>query len=257
MTAESAFTLNQVTFGYHADAPVVREINAQLEPGRITALIGPNAAGKSTLLRLMLGQLDPWSGSVMLDGWPVGSMNPKTRAQAISYVPQHGGASFAFTVRQVVAMGRYAHGDDRGIDEALAACDLAGLAERVFSDLSGGQQQRVLIARAMAQSSGAGRVMLLDEPSSSLDLRHVGDLMTLLRRQADRGLAVLVVLHDLNVAARHADRVWLMDQGRIVTQGKWETVMRPEVLEPVYRVTLEQIASGRVGRPVFVAEPVG
>lgn len=154
--------------------------------------------------------------------------------------------SFAFTVRQVVSMGRYAVGDRGGaVDRALEVCDLAGLDRRIYSELSGGQQQRVLLARAVAQSAGAGRVMLLDEPASGMDLKHVHQTMSLLRQIAHRGEAgvgpgdlpgVLVVLHDVNLAARYADDVWLLDEGALVAAGAWAEVMRPERLASVYGV---------------------
>ncbi|MEX2388646.1 MAG: ABC transporter ATP-binding protein, partial [Phycisphaeraceae bacterium] len=225
----------------------------------------PNAAGKSTLVKLMLGQLEPWAGEVSVNGQAVTALPARQRARWLSYVPQRGGVQFAFSVREVVAMGRFAsagRGEDRGvaIDAALAACDLGDVADRVFAELSGGQQQRVLIARAFAQSADEGRAMLLDEPGSHLDLRHLHGMMRLMREQAARGLAVLVVLHDLNLAARYADEVWLMDGGCLVASGGWEAVLRPAVLEPVYGLDLEAVAAGsaeRGGRPVFRVGGVG
>ncbi len=153
-------------------------------------------------------------------------------------------------------MGRFAAGTDGGeVDAVLNACDLMDQQDRLFTQLSGGQQQRVLIARAMAQSQGAGRVMLLDEPGSSLDLWHLHHLMGLLRAQAGRGLAVLVVLHDLNLAARYADDVWLMDRGTLRAAGRWDDVLRPGVLEPVYGVAMQALHAAGSDRPVFHIEP--
>ncbi len=245
--------LRAVTFGYQPGVPVIRSVTAGLAPGRVCALIGPNAAGKSTLLKLMLGQLDPWEGSVELAGQPVSALTPRQRAARVSYVPQKGAVSFAFTVDQVVAMGRYALGElDEAVERALALCDLTAERGRVFTELSGGQQQRVLLARAVAQSAGVGRVMLLDEPASGMDLWHAHQTMRLLRNLAQGGpgeepgraedpgvpggLGVLVVLHDVNLAARYADDVWLMDAGGLVAAGPWRQVMRPALLEPVYGV---------------------
>ncbi len=246
--------LRGVTFGYQPGVPVIRSVTALLQPGRVCALIGPNAAGKSTLLKLMLGQLDPWQGTAELAGQPVAALNPMQRAALASYVPQKGAVSFAFTVRQVVAMGRHALGEsDAAIDHALAMCDLSDLCDRVFAHLSGGQQQRVLLARAVAQSAGTGRVMLLDEPASGMDLWHVHQTMRLLTQLAHAdtshrgsqepkssgepgGPGVLVVLHDVNLAARYADDVWLMDFGGLVAAGPWQQVMQPKLLETVYGV---------------------
>lgn len=253
-------TVRGVEFGYEPGVPVIRSVSAELQRGRVCALIGPNASGKSTLLKLMLGQLTPRAGDVALVGRPVSAMSHHQRAALMSYVPQKGGVSFAFTVRQVVAMGRYAS-QERGIrgirgirgdavERAMSVCDLAGLGERVFAHLSGGQQQRVLLARAVAQSAGTGAVMLLDEPASGMDLRHVHQTMRLLRRLARGGAdaagpGVLVVLHDVNLAARYADDVWLMDDGELVAAGPCHEVMRPELLGPVYGVRFEPMQEPR------------
>lgn len=236
----------------------MRDLSALLSPSRLTAVIGPNAAGKSTLLRLMLGQLRPWAGRVLLGERCAADMPPAARARLLSYVPQRATASFAFTVQQVVEMGRHAlPPDPAAVDRALGLCDLADLRASVFAELSVGQQQRVLLARALAQAAGAppGAAMLLDEPSSAMDPWHVHHTMGLLRRQADAGLAVLVVLHDLNLAARYADDVWLLDRGRLAAAGPWNEVMQPCVLEPVYRVRCQPLAAVGRPRPVFLIEP--
>lgn len=257
-----AMRIDGVTFGYRAETSVVEGLSADLVAGRLTALIGPNAAGKSTLLKLMLGQLEPWSGSVTLGDRSIEAMREGERAAAISYVPQRGALSFAFTVRQVVAMGRFAVGrDDRAVAAAIEACDLGELSDRVYAQLSGGQQQRVLLARAMAQawsdpaSPRSGRVMLLDEPTASADLWHIHRTMARLRDLTASGLAVLVVLHDLNLASRYADEVWLMDGGRLLAADAWDAVMHPEVLEPAYRVSLRALSVDGSDRPVLVADP--
>lgn len=277
-------SLKAVDFGYEPSTPVVRAVTAQLHAGRLCALIGPNASGKSTLLKLMLGQLDPWEGAVSLAGRPVAGLSYRRRAALASYVPQKGSVSFAFTVREMVKMGRYAVGEDDGaVDEALGMCDLVGLEGRVYAQLSGGQQQRVLLARALAQSRDAGRVMLLDEPASGMDLWHVHQTMRLLRGLAHgqtgaaatssvrgaavgAGLGVLVVLHDVNLAARYADDVWLMDGGRLAAAGSWDRVLTPKLLEPVYRVGFKPMqppddspdrtsGTDRSRRPVFWIDP--
>jgi len=240
-------------FGYEADRPVVSGLSADLMPGRLCALIGPNAAGKTTLLRLMMGQLRPWSGHVLAAGLSVWRMPPRRRASWLSYVPQRGAVSFAFTVEQVVAMGRYALASNSGaIEHALTACDLGAIRQRVYAALSAGQQQRVLLARAIAQCGQTGRVMLLDEPASAMDLWHVHRTMRLLGNMARSGLAVAAVLHDLNLAARYADDVWLLHEGRIAASGRWDEVLAPQVLEPVYRVGLTSVPQPGEDRPMFV-----
>lgn len=244
--------LNQVRFGYDA-SPVVDAARAELLPGKVTALVGPNAAGKTTLMRLMLGLLQPWSGSIEMDGKSVAELCPRRRAHRLSYVPQRPGVRFAFTVRQVVAMGAHglpSHKADPLVEDAIARAGLADLADRVLIRLSGGQQQRVLLARAEVQSATDGVAMLLDEPGSHLDLPHRHTMMQRLSQLAKSGLAVLVVLHELDLAVRYADEAWLMEGGRLVDTGPWNEVLTPEKLSPVYGLDLEQIDRG-TGRPLL------
>lgn len=252
---ESVIKVRGVRFGYTPKTPVIESVDAVLKPGRVTALVGPNAAGKTTLMRLMLGLLRPWSGEALMDNHPIHAMDPKARARELSYVPQSPGVRFAFTVRQVIAMGGHAlrGPQDEAIDRVIADAELERLAGRVFAELSGGQQQRVLLARAELQASKGGRAMLLDEPSSHLDLRYRHALMQRLRELAQTGLAVLVVLHELDLAARYADEAWLMDQGRLVASGPWQDVLTPESLEPVYGLSLQSIRDENGGRPILVA----
>ncbi len=255
--SDGLMQLNDVQFAYHDKCYVVDGLSAQVHPGKVHALIGPNAAGKTTLLKLMLGQLQPSCGKVMLNGVPVARVNASQRAAAISYVPQRSTTGFAFTVAQVVAMGRHVlPWSEAALDEALEACELKHLADRPYNELSGGQQQRVLLARALAQSHGEGKVMLLDEPVSAMDLQHVHRAMAVLRDQAGRGLAIVTVLHDLNLAARYADEVWLIDNGKMMAHGDWRQVLTPDVLSPVYGVdvrTVENSASddSENARPIF------
>lgn len=248
---DAIISLDQVRFGYDR-LPVVDGVTAQLSPGKVTALVGPNAAGKTTLMRLMLGLLRPWSGAVQLQGRPVAAMSPRQRAGLLSYVPQRPGVRFAFTVRQVIAMGAFGQPRRAGagrVERAIAEAGLTDVADRVMMQLSGGQQQRVLLARAEVQSSQAG-AMLLDEPGSHLDLQHRHTMMRRLRELADRGLAVLVVLHELDLAVRYADEAWLMDGGRLAAAGDWDAVLTPALLGPVYGMSLEQIDRG-TARPLL------
>lgn len=249
-------TLRSATFGYAPGEPVVRALSATLESGRVTAVIGPNAAGKTTLVKLMLGQLAPESGEVLLGDEPVSKLSERARARRIAYVPQRGGAAFAFTVRQVVAMGRFVHGDESGVEEAIARCELGAIVDRPFVALSGGQQQRVVLARAVAQLHGEGRVLLADEPASAMDLRHQVQTMKLMRELAGRGVGVLAVMHDLNLAARYADVVWLMQDGALAACGPWSDVLMPGVLEPVYGVSVRVVGETRGGRPVLATDEV-
>ncbi len=253
-TADAVLEVQALHFGYEPKVPVLQGVGGSLSAGRLCALIGPNAAGKSTLLRLMLGHHRPWSGIVRLGRKDVQALSPAARAALASYVPQRGAAGFTFTVAQVVAMGRHAQRPDpEAVARALDTCDLASVMDRPYLHLSAGQQQRVLLARAIAQSGGTGRVMLLDEPGSAMDLRHLHRTMKHLRELAAAGLAVLVVLHDLNLAAHYADDVWLLDEGRLAARGPVLEVMKPAVLEPVYRMKLQPIWPEGRDRPIFVA----
>jgi len=269
-TTTAVMQLDGVTFTYPGgDEPVVREVSAAVTPGEVTAILGPNAAGKSTLLRLMLGQLKPDAGKIMLGDRRVHRIAPRRRAATLAYVPQRSTVSFGFTVGQIVRMGRFAlPADEQAIDRAIDRCDLRGLVDRPFAALSVGQQQRVLLARAIAQSSttsatsttsggGGGQVVLLDEPVSAMDLSHMHRVMRTLRRMAGDGLACAVVLHDLNLASLYADTVWLMNEGRLIEAGHWSDVLRAEVLEPVYGVRIDELRRAvdpgdpTAKRPVF------
>lgn len=249
--SSTAMQLDHVTFGYRPSEPVVRDVSVALAAGRVTALIGPNAAGKSTLLRLMLGHASPQRGRVLLGGKPVSDWAAAGRAARVSYVPQRPSGRVTFTVRQVAALGRTMVGrDDDAVRDALEACELTDIADRVFAELSVGQQQRVALARAMAQSRGAGEVMLLDEPVSAMDLRHQHATMRSLVALSRQGLAVVVVLHDLNLASAYADDVWLLHRGQLAAAGDHAAVLTRDVLEPVYEVTLA-VHENDAGRRVF------
>ena len=257
MSGAAVMTLTNVRFGYDSRTPVLSDVSLSVELGRVHVLLGPNAAGKTTLLRLMLGLAKPWRGKVRLGRRKVHRLSARTRAESISYVPQRSGMGFAFNVEQMVGMGRYAVGrNGQAVGEAIEQCELTDVAGRVFGELSVGQQQRVLLARAIAQCRGGGRMMLLDEPTSAMDLAHVHRTMRLLRQIARSGVAVVAVVQDVNLAARYADRVWLMRGGEIVADGEWYDVMKPSILEPVYGVRLRTtVPADRLGpaseRPVF------
>ena len=248
--------IDALWFGYRSDRPIITGCSAQLSRGQVCALVGPNAVGKSTLLRLMLGHLKPWSGAVTLEPHAnVYGLDATKRAAWLSYVPQWSHTAFAFTAQQVISMGRHAlPADDEAIESAIHENDLNQIRDRVFTHLSAGQRQRVMLARAMAQAAQQGKVMLLDEPTSALDLKHVHQTMATLVNLARSGLAVLVVVHDLNLAAQYADIVWLLDQGRLAAVGPWQMVLNPAVLEPVYGTQLRTVSLPGRSRPLFTVE---
>jgi len=254
MSDPPVMQLDDVRFAYHHGEPVIDALSAEVQPGCVHALIGPNGSGKSTLIRLMLGQLHPQAGRITFDGRLVHRMPAAKRAAHLAYVPQRSTAAFAFSVRQVIELGRFAlPPDPAAVAQAVASCDLCDLLDKPYIELSVGQQQRVLLARALAQAAGQGRVLLLDEPTSAMDLSHVHRTMQRLRDAAAHGLAVVVVLQDLNLAARYADRVWLLDEGKLVAAGSWDDVLQPALLEPVYDVRIRRLMTDpeQNARPVF------
>ncbi len=220
-------------------------------PGRVTAIVGPNGVGKTTLLRLMLGLLEARSGRVEIDGRGVRGMSARERAKRMAYVPQRSVPAFAYSVRQVVALGRHAlgPGDGGAVTRAMERTGIADLGERAAQTLSTGQLQRVALARALAQLDGAGgagaggsRYLLADEPTGAMDPWHSLRSLGILREVAGRGVGVVVVLHDLTSAARVADEALLLDgMGQAVAQGAAGEVLTSERLERAFGVAFERV----------------
>jgi iron complex transport system ATP-binding protein len=211
--------------------PPLRSFNLAVHAGELIAVLGPNGAGKSTLLRVLSGALAPTEGGVRLFGAPMRAQSRRAIASELAVVSQNEEVAFGYSVADVVMMGRAAHQDgwmrpraeDRAIvEQAILRCDLGELTRRSVSDLSGGEQKRVAIARALAQTP---RVLLLDEPTAFLDVRHQVSLFDLLEDEVSRGLACVVVMHDLNMAAQYASRVVLAKNGRLVATGTVDEVM--------------------------------
>ncbi len=224
-----------------ADIPAIKGINAVATPGRITAVIGPNAAGKSTLLRCVIGALAPASGAVLIDGEPSHRLTTRSIAGRLAYVPQRPQVAAAFTVREVIELGRYAlPAGRRRIDDTLRRLELESIADRPFPSLSVGQQQRVTLGRAVAQLGPKGH-LVLDEPTSAMDLRHAARSTALLRELAARDVTVIIAMHDLKLAASLSDDCWLLDAGRLVAAGPTAEVMQIDRLEAVFAVRFEWI----------------
>ena len=224
-----------------ADRPAVRGVELAVPRGAFYAIIGPNGCGKTTLLRLLLGALDPDRGEVRYDDRPLDRWSRRELARRIGVVPQLEELVFPLTVRELVAMGRYPHlgrwrgegpGDRRAVETAMETCDVAGLAPRSVATLSGGERQRARVARSLAQEPDT---LVLDEPTASLDISHEMGIFELLRGLADTGVTVIMVTHNLNVAARYADRLLLLDRGRTAAEGTPGAVLDPGILEAVYR----------------------
>lgn len=237
----------------------LEDVSADVEPGRLLGVIGPNGSGKSTLIRVLAWLRRPDAGEVRLDDRPLGAVPARERAQRIAVVPQETRLAFPMRVRDLVRLGRapYVGGfgwetaaDHRIVDEAMDRADVSGLAGRRLDELSGGERQRAVVARALAQEP---RVLLLDEPTASLDLRHAVLLLDLLRDLArDRGLAVAVVLHDLNLAAMYCDRLALLSRGRLHASGPPVEVLRYQDLCEVYGTELYVAPNDVTGQTVVL-----
>lgn len=246
-----ALAVAGLSFAYHPRAPVLREVSAAFEPGSVTAVVGPNASGKTTLLRLLLGLLRPSAGEVRLGDRAVHTMSEPERARSLAYIPQRPSTAFGFSVLDVVAMGcgpAVGAGRARGLASArLETVGLVARASEPFSELSAGQQQRVLLARALAQLDGVSgpSALLADEPTSAMDPRHAIAAMEAIRAQAGEGHSVVVVLHDLTAAARFCDRALLLDaQGSVARAGPAAECLDPAVLAGVFEVEFLRLGSG-------------
>jgi iron complex transport system ATP-binding protein len=222
-------------------------------------VIGPNAAGKSTLARLCCGLIFPQQGSVTLRGDALTKLSRRERARRAAFLPQHPPHDLSFTAREVAMMGRAPHlglwslEGPRDLERAQAALDeldALDLADRPVAQLSGGERQRVFLARAFAQDAA---LLVLDEPTAALDLAHQVLLVNALRRRAREGGGALLVLHDLALAGAACDRLFLMDRGRIVAQGRPSEVLRAEILSAVYGTTVDVLADPVTGQPLVAA----
>lgn len=228
---------------------VLRDIDLHLAPGEQVCLVGPNGAGKSSLLRCLTGLTEPTAGSVALDGQPLASIERSAIAKAISVVPSQLDVPFSMAVEELVRLGRIPHenpftgADDEdlaAVDSAITRVGIDDLRGRDVRQLSMGERQLVLLAMAVAQG---GRLIVLDEPTVHLDLRHQVEVLTLMERLAADGLTVLAVLHDLPLAAHFFPRLVLLDRGQLVADGAPGEVLRPERIRDVYEVDPRYVPS--------------
>lgn len=223
-------------------ATLVHDASLTLSPGELVAILGPNGAGKTSLLRALLGLVDVASGRALLDGENCATLPATERARFVSYLPQRRPLAWPNKVRDVVALGRFAHGaalgrlsapDAEAVDDAICACDLVALAERSTDTLSGGEIARVHFARALA---ACAPLLIADEPTAALDPLHQLGIAQLLRDFVDKGGGALVVLHDISLAARFADRLLWMQGGGIVATGSPAETLSSELIRDIYGV---------------------
>ena len=253
-TSPDALVLEEVAFGFANRPDFLGPCSVTVAPGECWAIVGPNGAGKTTLLRLMAGLLRPSGGCVRLGRHRLSALPARRRAKRIAYLPQRVLVDLDFTVGELVLMGRFPHRSlglfesaaDREIAaRAMETTAVADLADRTMGTLSGGEAQRVHIAAALAQEP---EVLLLDEPTASLDLQHQLAVHHILKDLAEKGrMAVVVVTHDINLAARMCSRALVLDQGKAVACGEPSDVLTPQVLDGVYHIHLESLSGGGDG----------
>ena len=237
---------------------VARDLSVQIPAGKFTAIVGPNACGKSTLLRALARVLTPRKGQVALDGQPLAGLPGKELARRLGLLPQNPIAPDGITVRDLVARGRYPHqslwrptgpGDAEAVARALRDLGISDLATRPVAELSGGQRQRVWIALLLAQETD---ILLLDEPTTWLDIAHQVELMALLEHLARQGRTVVAVLHELNQAFRHADHVIALRDGHMIAAGAPREVVTPALIERVFDLPCLLSPDPLTGTPMVV-----
>jgi iron complex transport system ATP-binding protein len=237
------------------------DITLDIPTGGCTAVLGPNGSGKSTLLRVLLGTVAATSGAVRCFDQPIGEWSRAALARRVGVVPQGEIEAFPMSARALVAMGRYPYlgpwrregtADAAAIDAAMARCDVTQFADRSVDTLSGGERQRVRLARALAQEPTA---LALDEPTTSLDLKHEMAIAGLLRALADAGTTIVLVTHNLSIAARYADRVILLDDGRLAAAGATAEVLTAARVEQVFGWPVDLVRTARGGTAVVPVAP--
>ena len=250
------FQLQQTTFTV-PDRVLLHDITLNFEPNKVYGLIGHNGSGKSTLLKLLTRQTVPSSGAILLDGRAVNDYSARDYAKQVAYLPQHLPAATALTARELIGMGRYAwsgllgrnsDADRQAVAEAFALTHTERFADQIVDTLSGGERSRIWLAMCLAQQS---RYLLLDEPLAALDIAHQLEVMALIRDLSRRlNLGVIIVIHDINLAAQYCDELVALKQGRLLKKGKPAEIMTAEVLDDIYSVQMNIIRHPQSGVPV-------
>ena len=252
MTSASGFGLTGVSFAY-GETQALTELDITLQPGRFYGIVGPNGCGKTTFLDLLTGTKSPDQGSVFFENRPVADYRRRDLARLVALVPQDFGIDFAFTVQEVVLMGRHPHigrfaspaaEDWRQVDAAMAAIGISHFKDRFVNELSGGEKQRVVVARALAQQTP---YLLFDEATSSLDVQYTMQIFNVTKRLVqEEGRTVIAVIHNLNLAAAYCDELIFMQKGKVVVSGPTDTVLTPAIIKKVFgvesRVTFDEFS---------------
>lgn len=254
---DEAITVQSASTGY-GRRRVLDSVSLLFEEGEFVGVIGPNGSGKTTLLRLISGVLEPWEGSVSLLGRSLSSFSRREIARILGVIPQESYYAFDFTVLEIVLMGRspylrrfgFETEEDRRIaSEAMELTQTLHLRDRLINGISGGERQRVVIARVLAQRP---RVLILDEPTSHLDINHQVEVYDILERLNSEGLTVIVISHDLNLAGQYCRRLVLMDSGTIVASGTPGEIIVPSLIEKVYKVKSVVETNPLTGAPLIL-----
>jgi len=249
----------ELSFAFEPGKWVLDKVSFELQAGEMLGVIGPNGSGKSTLIRVLSSVLKPGFGELQVQSRPAASYSRKELARKIAVVPQQSVIEFQYRVLEVVLMGRAPHlgrfrlESKRDLEiarRALELTDCLGLLDRVIDEVSGGERQRVILARALAQEP---EILLADEPTTHLDLHHQMRFMSLLAELRDqKGIAVLFTTHDLNLASIFADRILILDQGRVAGFGRPEDALDPEAMSQIYRLRLKRVPDVFGKRPLIV-----
>ena len=242
--SESLLELQNISYHYREGNWQLNDVSLKIKSHKVLGIIGPNGAGKSTLLKIAAGALKAQQGNIILADNNIRRLSRREIARFLGYLPQNVNSTYDYTVQEVVAMGRFAHLGRMGflqksdldiIENCLQATETAAFGRRTLSHLSGGEKQRVLLASVLAQEP---KILLLDEPTTGLDLHHQTEFFELLTSQARQGIAVAVVTHDLNLAGQFCDELLLMQNGRKFIQANVADVLRPEIIKEIYHENL-------------------
>jgi iron complex transport system ATP-binding protein len=257
--SDKSLAADGVSFAYAGGEPVLTGVSASIPHGGLVGILGPNGSGKTTLLRLLAGLLRPAAGRVLLDGVDLATVSRSTAAQRMAMVPQETLLAFEYTVLEMAMMGRYPHLGPFEIEgpedveiarAALRATGTLHLQSRLFNTLSGGEKQRVVIAGALAQRPG---ILLLDEPTASLDLAYQLEIRSILQRlNADRNLTIVISTHDLNLAAGLCRDLILLDRGRVLASGPTASMLEPSLIRTLYGVDVDVATNERTGHLTVV-----